>query len=92
MMPEWQNNENRDFGRWSDAWDITLIQTPLPLLAATTGLSGVLFLLLRILIEVQVRIYSEARARPPYKISRIVQHPASPQRRAAPIGANPGAL
>jgi glycosyltransferase involved in cell wall biosynthesis len=74
------------------AWDVTLIQTPLPLLAATIGLSGVLFLLLGIIAEVQVRIYYEARGRPPYKIRRIVQHPASPQCRSAPVGANPGAL
>jgi len=72
--------------------NISLIQTPLPLLAATIGLSGVLFLLLGIIAEVQVRIYYEARGRPPYKIRRIVQHPASPRRRTAPIGANPGAL
>src|SRR6516164_3161645 len=67
------------------AWDVTLIQTPLPLLAATIGLSGVLFILLGIIAEVQVRIYYEAHGRPPYKIRRIVQHPASPQRRSAPI-------
>jgi glycosyltransferase involved in cell wall biosynthesis len=72
--------------------NISLIQTPLPLLAATIGLSGVLFLLLGIIAEVQVRIYYEARGRPPYKIRRIVQHPASPRRRTTPIGANPGAL
>ena len=65
------------------AWDVTLIQTPLPLLAATIGLSGVLFLLLGIIAEVQARIYFEARGRPPYKIKRLVQHRALPQRRAA---------
>jgi glycosyltransferase involved in cell wall biosynthesis len=64
------------------AWDVTLIQTPLPLLAATIGLSGVLFLLLGIIAEVQARIYFEARGRPPYKIRRVVQHGA-PQRRRA---------
>ena len=64
------------------AWDVSLIQTPLPLLAATIGLSGVLFLLLGIIAEVQVRIYYEARRRPPYKIRRTVQHSASPQRPA----------
>ena len=71
------------------AWGASLIQTPLPLLAATIGLSGVLFLLLGIIAEVQVRIYYEARGRPPYKIRRIVQHPAPPTRRAVPVGANP---
>src|SRR5271165_3970856 len=33
-------------------WEVTLIQTPLPLLTATIGLSGVLFLLLGIIAEV----------------------------------------
>ena len=65
------------------AWDVTLIQTPLPLLAATIGLSGVLFLLLGIIAEVQARIYFEARGRPPYKIKRLVQHGALPQPRTA---------
>ena len=66
------------------AYEVTLIQTPLPLLAATIGLSGVLFLLLGIIAEVQARIYFEARGRPPYKIRRVVQNPAQPPRRAAP--------
>jgi len=44
------------------------------LLAAVIGLSGVLFLLLGIIAEVQARTYYEARGRPPYKIRRIVQH------------------
>ena len=64
--------------------NVSLIQTPLPLLAATTGLSGILFLLLGIIAEVQARIYFEARGRPPYKIRRVVQHSAQPLRRAAP--------
>src|SRR5204863_2636982 len=62
----------------------SLIQTPLPLLAAVIGLSGVLFLLLGIIAEVQARIYYEVRGRPPYKIRRIVQNAAQPRRRAAP--------
>src|SRR5215831_18415113 len=37
------------------AFDTSLIQTPLPLLAAVTGLSGVLFLLLGLSAEVQAR-------------------------------------
>jgi hypothetical protein len=44
----------------------------------------VLFLQLGIIAEVQVRIYFEARGRPPYKIRQVVQHPALPRRRAAP--------
>ena len=74
------------------AEDLKLTQTPLPLLAATIGLSGVLFLLLGIIAEVQVRIYYEARGRPPYKIRRIAQHSTSLQRRSAPVAANPVAL
>ncbi len=35
------------------AFDTSLIQTPLPLLAAVTGLSGILFLLLGLSAEVQ---------------------------------------
>jgi glycosyltransferase involved in cell wall biosynthesis len=73
------------------AWGVTLIQTPLPLLAATIGLSGVLFLLLGIIAEVQARIYYEARGRPPYKIRRIVQQVASSRLRPVPVRANPGA-
>jgi glycosyltransferase involved in cell wall biosynthesis len=57
-------------------WDVSLIQTPLPLLAATIGLSGILFILLGIMAEVQARIYFEARGKPPYKIRQVVEHPA----------------
>jgi glycosyltransferase involved in cell wall biosynthesis len=53
---------------------ISFIQTPLPLLAATIGLSGVLFILLGIMAEVQTRIYFEGRGKPPYKVKTIVKH------------------
>ena len=56
--------------------DVSLIQTPLPLLAARSGSRASSFCLLGIIAEVQVRIYYEARGRPPYKIRRVVQHPA----------------
>jgi glycosyltransferase involved in cell wall biosynthesis len=52
----------------------SLIQTPLPLLAATIGLSGILCILLGVLAEVQTRIYFESRGKPPYKIKSIVKH------------------
>lgn len=55
--------------------NVSLIQTPLPLLAAIVGLSGILFLLLGILAEVQARTYFEAQGKPPYKVRSIVQHP-----------------
>src|SRR6266849_5214436 len=61
-------------------YDVSLIQTPLPLLAATVGLSGILFVLLGIMAEVQARIYFEARGKPPYKIKRVVEHPAVARR------------
>jgi len=62
----------------------SLIQTPLPLLAAVIGLSGILFLLLGIIAEVQARIYFESRGRPPYKIKRVVQHAALSRLSATP--------
>ena len=61
-------------------YDVSMIQTPLPLLAATIGLSGILFVLLGIMAEVQARIYFEARGKPPYKIKRLVEHPAVARR------------
>jgi len=57
-------------------YGVSLIQTPLPLLDATIGLSGVLFILLGIIAEVLTRIYFEARGKPPYKIERVSQHSA----------------
>ena len=57
-------------------YGVSLIQTPLPLLAATIGLSGVLFILLGIIAEVLTRIYFEARGKPPYKIERVARHSA----------------
>lgn len=51
---------------------VSLIQTPLPLLAATSGLSGVLFLLLGVMAEVQVRTYYELQNKPPYKVRSTI--------------------
>jgi glycosyltransferase involved in cell wall biosynthesis len=53
--------------------NVSLIQTPLPLLAATIGLSGVLFILLGLMTEVQVRTYFESRGKAPYKVKNVVQ-------------------
>jgi len=50
---------------------VYLIQTPLPLLAATVGLSGILFLLLGVMAEIISRTYFEARGKAPYKIRSI---------------------
>ena len=52
----------------------SLIQTPLPLLAATIGLSGVLFILLGVLAEMVTRTYFESRGKAPYKIRSITSH------------------
>ena len=62
---------------------VSLVQTPLPLLAATISLSGILFILLGVMAEVQSRIYFEVRGRPPYKIRRIVEHSEPPRPKAA---------
>ena len=63
---------------------ISFIQTPLPLLAATTGLSGILFLLLGVMAEVQVRTYYESQDKPPYKVRSTVNIvTAEPRKQAA---------
>lgn len=54
-------------------FDVSLIQTPLPLLAATFGLSGILFLLLGVIAEMLTRTYFEALGRPPYRVRRVVR-------------------
>ncbi len=58
-------------------YGVSLIQTPLPLLAATIGLSGVLFLLLGVIAEMLARTYFEARGRPPYRVRRVVSQAAA---------------
>jgi glycosyltransferase involved in cell wall biosynthesis len=68
---------------------ISLIQTPLPLLAATTGLSGVLFLLLGVLAEVQVRTYYESQGKVPYKV-RSTQNIAAEEPRKHATSAKSG--
>jgi glycosyltransferase involved in cell wall biosynthesis len=65
---------------------ISLIQTPLPLLAATTGLSGILFLLLGVLAEVQVRTYYESQNKPPYKV-RLTRNVAAAEPRKHAVAA-----
>ncbi len=59
-------------------FDTSLIQTPLPLLAATLGLSGILFLLLGIMAEIITRTYFEARGKAPYKIRSVTRHSTAP--------------
>ena len=62
---------------------VSFVQTPLPLLAAAISLSGILFILLGVIAEVQARIYFEVRGRPSYKIRRVVEHSPPPRRKAA---------
>jgi len=45
-----------------------LVESPLPLLAAALALAGVLFFLLGVLAEIQMRIYFETSGRTPYSI------------------------
>jgi dolichol-phosphate mannosyltransferase len=52
----------------------SLIQTPLPLLAATIGIAGILFLLLGIIAEIMTRTYFEARGKAPYKVRSVTRH------------------
>ncbi|MDB5411618.1 MAG: hypothetical protein JWL84_6530 [Rhodospirillales bacterium] len=54
-------------------YGLSLVQTPLPLMAGTVGLSGVLFLLLGVIAELQVRTYFESQGKSPFKI-RSVSH------------------
>ena len=59
-------------------YGVYLIQTPLPLLAATTGLSGLLFLFLGVMAEIQSRTYFEARGKPAYKVKSVVGAASGP--------------
>ena len=64
---------------------LSLIQTPLPLLAATIGLSGVLFILLGIMAEIQTRTYFEAQGKAPYKVKSVVENATVPHRTVATV-------
>ncbi len=63
-------------------WGTSLIQTPLPLLAATAGLAGILFLLLGIMAEIITRTYFESRGKAPYKVRAVFSQgtPGEPAR------------
>ena len=45
-----------------------LVESPLPLLVASLIVAGVLFFLLGVLAEIQMRIYFETNGRTPYSI------------------------
>jgi dolichol-phosphate mannosyltransferase len=54
---------------WLRLFDgLSLIQTPLPLLAVTTFLLGVICILMGLLAEIQVRTYFEAQDKPTYVV------------------------
>lgn len=52
---------------------VSLIQTPLPLLAVFLGAIGVLSLLMGLLAEMLNRTYHESQAKPVYRVARIVR-------------------
>lgn len=56
---------------------LSLILTPLPLLSATLGLSGVMFILLGVVAEVLSRTYYEAQDKRPYAVRSIRNIPAA---------------
>ena len=54
---------------------VSMISTPLPLLAAMTFLVGVLSILMGLLAEIMVRTYFEAQNRPHYLIRKLYNFP-----------------
>lgn len=50
---------------------VSLILTPLPLLAATFGGAGTMFILMGLLAEIQVRTYFESQGRTHYKVKAV---------------------
>jgi len=48
--------------------DQSFIETPLPLLVVLLSITGVIFLLLGLLAEIQVRTYFQSAGRPPYSL------------------------
>lgn len=53
--------------------DVSLIQTPLPVLAIMLCATGILSVLMGLLAEMLNRTYHESQAKPVYRIGRIVQ-------------------
>jgi glycosyltransferase involved in cell wall biosynthesis len=53
--------------------DISLIQTPLPLLSVFLGAVGVLSLLMGLLAEMLNRTYHESQSKPVYRVARIMR-------------------
>ena len=56
---------------------VSMIQTPLPLLAALTLLVGVQSILLGLIAEILVRTYFEARQRRAYNVRNIINFPSA---------------
>jgi len=58
---------------------VSLIQTPLPLLAVFLGAVGVLSILMGLLAEMLNRTYHESQAKPVYRVARVVRaRPGTP--------------
>ena len=49
--------------------DISFIQTPLPLLTVFLLLSGLIFILLGLIAEIQIRVYFESQLKNTYKVA-----------------------
>ena len=60
--------------------EIPFIKTPLPLLVTTLGLSGILFVLLGVVAEIQIRTFFEASGRKSYSLvnKRPSEKPSDP--------------
>lgn len=56
--------------------DTSLIQTPLPLLAAFLGLTGVMSILMGLVAEMLNRTYHESQSKAVYRVARVSRAPA----------------
>lgn len=57
---------------WKFAEGVSMIQTPMPVLAAVTFLIGAVSILMGLLAEILVRIYFESQQRPAYSVRSVI--------------------
>jgi dolichol-phosphate mannosyltransferase len=57
---------------WKFAEGISMIRTPMPVLAAVTFLVGAMSILMGLLAEILVRIYFESQQRPAYSVRSVI--------------------
>jgi len=57
---------------WKFAEGISMIRTPMPVLAAVTFLIGAMSILMGLLAEILVRIYFESQQRPAYSVRSVI--------------------